>query len=121
MKKYFVYDGQAKKGPFDLEELKTQPLRKETLIWHEDLKDWTKVMDLEEFKDFFLQPIPPPLPKASKVNIQSRDKLLSSFTDAAEAYPEVKKRSYLIPIIILLIIVVAIIVAIYVYMHFVKK
>ena len=120
MRKYFLYDGQARKGPFDLEELNTQSLRKETLIWYEGLKDWTKMIDLEDFKDFFAQPIPPPLPKASKVNIQSRDKLLNSFTDAAEVAPEAKKRSYLIPIIILLIIA-GIIIAVYIYSHFFKK
>lgn len=121
MRKYFMYDGQTKKGPFDLEELKMQPLRKETLIWYEELKDWTRVIDLEEFKDFFVQPIPPPLPTVSKVNLQSRDKLLSSFTDASEAFPGAKKRSYQIPVIIVLIIVAAIIMAVYIYVHFLKK
>ena len=109
MRKYFMYDGQMKDGPFSLEELKTKPLKKETLIWYDGLKDWGKAGDIDDLKEFFIQKaIPPPLPVNSKVNTRSRDKILETFTDADEMYPEPKKRSLLLPVIIVIVTIAAI-------------
>ena len=39
MRQYYIFDGQAKRGPFDLEELKSKILSKETPVWYEGLTD----------------------------------------------------------------------------------
>jgi hypothetical protein len=110
MQKYFVYDGQAKKGPFTLEELKGQSIKKETLVWYEGLKEWESAGHIEELNDFFIQKItPPPLPKTLDINIPSRDKILGSFTDASEKYPEPVKKSKLFPVAITIIIIAGLI------------
>ena len=60
MKDYFYSDGENQLGPFSLENLKTKSISKESLIWHDELDDWTKASDLEELKDMF-KISPPPL------------------------------------------------------------
>jgi len=118
MRKYFIHDGHAKKGPFNLEELKSLQLKKGTLVWHEGLKEWAKAADVEELNDYFIEKIiPPPLPKTYEINTESRNKVLSSFEDAAEIYRGAagRRKSLLLPIIISIIIVLGIIAVIFFY------
>lgn len=61
MKHYYWHDGKSEKGPFELEELKKQPISKNTLIWFEGLDEWKKAGELEELKDLF-KATRPPLP-----------------------------------------------------------
>jgi hypothetical protein len=58
MKKYFYSNGQKKDGPVTLEELKKHNIQPETLIWHEELDDWTKAENVDELKDIFVSPLP---------------------------------------------------------------
>ena len=117
MRQYFIHDGQAKKGPFTFDELKEYHLKKDTLVWHDGLKDWAKAGDLEDFSDHFNQKIiPPPLPKTFVMNTASRDKILNSFEDAAESYrdkPKTKAMRWFI--IITIIIILGIIATIFFY------
>lgn len=117
MRKYFIHDGQVKKGPFNLEELKGLKLKKETLVWYEGLKEWIKAADLEDLNDYFVEKIiPPALPKTSEIDTVLRNKILSSFDDAAETYSEQsQKKSLLLPIIITIVIVIGIIATIFFY------
>jgi hypothetical protein len=61
MKKYFYSDGKEKHGPFSSEELRTENINKETLIWFEGLEDWVPAKDIKEIEEI-LQLIPPPIP-----------------------------------------------------------
>ena len=116
MRKYFIYDGQFKKGPFTLEELKTASIKKETPVWYEDLRDWTKAGELQELNEIFIQKIvPPPLPRVFKIDAKERDKILSTFDTADEIYPEEKKRSWAVPVIITLLVIVAVIAGLFFY------
>lgn len=116
MRQYYIYDGKMKKGPFDLEQLKSQFLSKETPVWYEGLKDWVMAGNIEELKDFFiLKTIPPPLPKAFQKNIPSRNEILNSFTDATELYPEKRRNRFLVPILISIIIIAGIIITLFFY------
>jgi len=54
MKQYFIHNGQNEEGPFDLEQLKLQPLKKETPIWYEGLDKWTTAGEIEEIKILFV-------------------------------------------------------------------
>src|ERR1019366_10462014 len=116
MRQYYIYDGQMKKGPFDLEQLKSQSLNKETPVWYEGLKDWSMAGNIDELKEFFIpKPTPPPLPKAFQKNITSRNVILNSFTDATELYPETRRRRFLIPVIIAILIIAGIIITLFFY------
>jgi GYF domain 2 len=118
MRQYYIYDGQVKKGPFDLEHLKLQPLDGETPVWYEGLKDWTMAGDIDELKGFFISktPPPPPLPRPPiQKNIPSRIEILNSFEDAQEIFPETRRRGLLMPILISIIIIAGIIVALFLY------
>ena len=59
MNKYFTHNGQDEKGPFTINQLKKQKISKETMIWFEGLKNWTKAGEIAELKDLFV-PKPPP-------------------------------------------------------------
>ena len=114
MRQYYIYDGQTKKGPFDLEQLKLEALNKETPVWYEGLKDWSMAGNIEELKEFFIpNVIPPPIPKPFQKNTPSRHDILNSFEEAQELYPETNRRNLLIPILITIIIIAVIIAAIF--------
>lgn len=111
MRKYFIYDGQLKKGPLNLEQLKSGPLSKETPIWYEGLQDWVSAGNMKELNDYFIQKsTPPPLPKALKSNTPSRNAILNSFSAAEEAVSRPPKKSYKV-LLIMIIVIAAIIVA----------
>jgi hypothetical protein len=53
MKHYFIKDGEIEIGPFTKEQLKSQTIEKETLIWHAALRKWTQACDVIELKKLF--------------------------------------------------------------------
>jgi hypothetical protein len=53
MKRYFIKDGQKEIGPFTKEQLKSQTIEKETLIWHAAFRKWTPASDVIELKEIF--------------------------------------------------------------------
>jgi uncharacterized membrane protein YdbT with pleckstrin-like domain len=116
MRQYYIYDGQTKKGPFGLEQLKSQILNKETPVWYEGLTDWLMAGNIDELKEFFTPKIIPPLlPKTFQKNIAARNEILNSFTDATELYPETKRRRFLIPVLVSILIIAGIIITLFFY------
>lgn len=63
MKKYFTHNEGGENGPFDLEELKSQGLKGDSMIWFDGLENWKKASEIEELKGI-LKPTPPPLTKS---------------------------------------------------------
>lgn len=75
--KYFIHDGIDKKGPYTLEELRSQDVKRYTLIWHGGLNNWTEAEKLYELKSLFetasptinlnkeIQVVPPSLPQTT--------------------------------------------------------
>ena len=59
MKKYYIHDGTNQEGAFDLDELKTKQIIKDTMIWYEGLETWKKAGEIPELKSLF--PITPPV------------------------------------------------------------
>jgi len=61
MKKYFYIKEGVKLGPFDLEDLKSEEVKRETLVWFQGIKDWKKASEIKELDELFIH-LPPPLP-----------------------------------------------------------
>jgi hypothetical protein len=62
MKHYYYSENDKQVGPFTFEELREKRLKKSTLIWADDLPEWTRADNVEELKDILVSE-PPPLPK----------------------------------------------------------
>ena len=66
---YYYAKNEEKIGPLTLGELKKIDIKKDTLVWYEGLKDWTKAGEIKELKELFKvipPPIPPPPPAPKK-------------------------------------------------------
>jgi len=61
MKKYYTHTENKQNGPFDLTELKSQKISKETPIWYEGLPEWTKAGEIPELSELFRNSTPPPI------------------------------------------------------------
>lgn len=59
MKKFYLHDGSAQQGPFDIEELKSKNITRDTPIWYDSIPDWTTAGNVEELKSI-LSTTPPP-------------------------------------------------------------
>lgn len=66
MNEYYYLDANnERKGPIAKEELLSQKLNKETLVWREGLENWTPMKDVAELAEAISQKTPPPLPTNS--------------------------------------------------------
>lgn len=65
-KEFYYSDGKQKIGPVSLHDLNKADLSGSTLIWYEDLEDWTKLSEIQELQSLLLvknvDKVPPPLP-----------------------------------------------------------
>jgi hypothetical protein len=52
MRKYFIKDGNFKKGPFNLDQLKLEKIEKDSPIWFDELGEWVSANELEELEDY---------------------------------------------------------------------
>lgn len=66
MKEYYIVIDDVKQGSFSIEELRKKDIFASTLIWTEEMEDWTEAYDFEELKDV-LKKTPPPIPKQANV------------------------------------------------------
>ena len=72
--KYYFLKNRFRYGPVKFEDLKSKDIKKDTLVWYEGLKDWTKAGEIKELKELFKvkpppippPPIPPPTPASKK-------------------------------------------------------
>lgn len=65
---FYCSDGINKFGPFSKEELKTQNIQPDTLVWFDGLTEWKHAGELPEMKAF-LPVVPPPLPVVAPVPV----------------------------------------------------
>ncbi len=73
MKKYYYIKDDNKLGPFDIEELKSENLNRDTLVWFQAIKYWTKASEIKELGELFIH-LPPPIPtgqtKKFRISVQ---------------------------------------------------
>jgi len=60
MKKFYLHNGTEQLGPFDVDDLKTKGINKDTPIWYEGLPDWTTADKIDELKELLKTATPPP-------------------------------------------------------------
>lgn len=76
MKRFYLHNGTEQEGPFDITDLKTKRVKKETPIWHEGLSDWTTAGKVDELTDLFVLTTPPPFSNTTEppplINKQSK-------------------------------------------------
>lgn len=65
MKKYFLHDGTSQQGPFDIEELKSKNIHKDSQVWFEGQEHWTNAGNIEELKPLFAN-VPPPFERPTQ-------------------------------------------------------
>lgn len=51
MRKYFTKDGDFKKGPFSLDQLKLEKINANSPIWFEELGEWVTAGEVEELEE----------------------------------------------------------------------
>jgi hypothetical protein len=86
MKKYFYIKDEKELGPFELEELKSEHIKRDTLVWFQGIKDWTKASDVSELDELFIY-LPPPLPSLQTKKIQISLQLLALTCFVASVIP----------------------------------
>ena len=90
MKKFYLYNGVGaqQEGPFDIEDLKSKNITRETPVWYEGMPDWTTAGNLEELKSI-LATIPPPF----KAEITPTPEIQKSTTQQKNLTSITKSRS----------------------------
>lgn len=53
MNNFYYAEGTSKKGPYTLEELREKNINKETLVWYNQLENWTPAGEIELLRSFF--------------------------------------------------------------------
>lgn len=53
MEQYYYSDGLTKHGPYSLEELKSQKLSRNTMVWHHPMEKWLPAEQFPELQDLF--------------------------------------------------------------------
>ena len=66
MKKYFLHNGAEQQGAFDIEDLKTKNINKDTPIWYEGLDNWTTADKIDDLKELLKTTTAPPFGEPKK-------------------------------------------------------
>jgi len=99
---YYSNDDDSKKGPFSLEELKFEIIKKNTLIWNESLEDWTPACEISELKNLITKeklqntntkssPPPPPPPPPPIVSKSKKPKTINEVSKSTSDNSKAKK------------------------------
>jgi GYF domain 2 len=62
VKKYYFVINNQQVGPFSVDLLKPGQISPHTLVWAEGMANWQEASHVSDFKSYFQQAIPPPIP-----------------------------------------------------------
>jgi len=85
MTEYYIVINKQQQGPFNVEKLKNQKIKRDTLIWYEGLENWVKAEQIEELKEF-LKIIPPPIPEVKSDEAQDYSVNLNVIKNKVQTY-----------------------------------
>jgi len=111
MRKYFIHNGEAENGPFDIEQLKLMQIKSETPIWYEGLQSWTVAGNVEELKAIIISTSTPP--KFENITQQNSNVHPPSFESNQNFEPKKSKtlRNVLIGVGVLVIVFIGLSIA----------
>jgi hypothetical protein len=66
---YYFADGNRRRGPFTLDQIRSYPLRANTLVWREGLKVWTELRQVPELWAIFAERLVEPPVEAAAYQI----------------------------------------------------
>ena len=104
MRQYYFHDEQIEKGPFLLQELKTQNLSRTTPVWYEGLTEWITAEQVPELN--VLLQSPPPF-HSERLSVPPPFTVATPTPTYASFEPQ--KRSYKMPILIAGVVVLGIV------------
>lgn len=107
MKVYYLHDGDNQAGPFDIDQLKSKNIGKNTPVWRDGLDEWTTAGDLQELSSIFNSATPPPLPKKYMPDQQN-----ATNSNLSSANSSATRKSVFIPIITTVLVILSAIAAI---------
>ena len=106
MKKYFLHDGSEQEGPFDIEELKSKNLNRDTPIWFEGLDEWTTIGKVDELKEIITATPPPFATKlASPLPVQKSATQQKVFVDKPKQSSSTSRRILIIGGVVVLALI----------------
>ncbi len=95
MRSYYYSDGEETFGPFSFDELRETNLTPETLIWFEGLEEWIPAGTIPELAELFAQQQPmPQTPQPQTIQYDQH-------VDTMQGSPVAKKKSYLVPLLLI--------------------
>jgi hypothetical protein len=68
MENYYFLDGDHRRGPFSLDQLKTCLIAADTPIWKDSRNEWVPAAALEEVKNYVQWDLPAVYPRIKTVN-----------------------------------------------------
>lgn len=104
MKKFYLHNGTEQTGPFDIDDLRSKNINKDTPIWYDGLSEWTKANNIDELKELFKTLTPPPFGETKKTPPP-----INKPTEQASVTPPTKNKKSYIRLIVAAIILVLII------------
>lgn len=69
MRQFYIVENEQQSGPFSIEELKRKNITASSLVWEEEMDDWTEAKNIIDLKDIIIK-LPPPIPKKSEKTIK---------------------------------------------------
>lgn len=91
MKKYHIVINESQQGPFTIEELLQKKIISTTLVWTEQLDNWTEAKNIKELESIFKKN-PPPIPQKTEEPLQvgiviskKKEKLITPQTEVKVA------------------------------------
>lgn len=69
MTRYYVAIGSERKGPFALDELRSVPLARDTLVWSQGMDDWAPAEKVPDLLPLLTDSMPPAVQPAAPANV----------------------------------------------------
>jgi hypothetical protein len=113
MRLYYIFINEEQLGPFNMDELRTKRISRETKVWFEGLEDWKNAGEIEELKTI-LNSVPPPINSFASIppkpNIENNTNAIVNLKDDSQTTKILGvKRNVFIGVVGVLVLLIGII------------